>query len=189
VKTARRQGEFPDHRAFLLTQRNEIKPAIKDALADTASATHLTKKRRIQMKQFISTVFLMVFSQLAIAGHHEGGLKLEQRQAPAVLGVTSVTLGEVTTINAMGDMGEYGRVYVTYNLTQNSPTSGTVTGEGRGVQNSEIVFGSFSGYYQRDGAVLTMRNVVQLSDGSQNLDVVTLEPAKGEARVEAYILK
>jgi hypothetical protein len=34
-----------------------------------------------------------------------------------------------------------------------------------------------------------MRNVVQLSDGSQNLDVVTLEPAKGEARVEAYILK
>jgi hypothetical protein len=44
VKTARRQGEFPDHRAFLLTQRNEIKPAIKDALADTASATHLTKK-------------------------------------------------------------------------------------------------------------------------------------------------
>jgi hypothetical protein len=64
-----------------------------------------------------------------------------------------------------------------------------VTGEGRGVQNNEIVFGSFYGYYQRDGAVLTMRNVVQLSDGSQNLDVVTLEPAKGEARVEAYILK
>jgi hypothetical protein len=27
-----------------LTQRSEIKPAIKDALADTASATHLKKE-------------------------------------------------------------------------------------------------------------------------------------------------
>jgi hypothetical protein len=141
------------------------------------------------MKQAISAALLLVWSQLAMAGHHEGGLKLEQRQAPSVLGVTSVTLGEVTTINAMGDMGEYGKVYVTYNLTRTSPISGTVTGEGRGVQNNEIVFGSFSGYYQREGAVITMRNVVQISDGSQNLDVVTLEPAKGEARVEAYILK
>ena len=47
------------------------------------------------------------------------------------------------------------------------------------MQNNEIVFGRFSGYYQRQGAVITMHNVVQLGDGSQNLDVVTLEPAKG----------
>jgi hypothetical protein len=173
----------------LLQQKNEIKPVIEEPLARKASAIQSTRIRRIPMKQLIPAMLLMVLSQLAIAGHHEGSLKLEQRQAPSVMGVTSVTLGDVTTINATGDMGEYGKVYVTYNLTMNSPTSGTVTGEGRGIQNNDIVFGRFSGYYQREGAVITMRNIVQLSDGSQNLDVVTLEPAKSEARVEAYILK
>ncbi len=137
------------------------------------------------MKKLVLAIVMMAVSQLTVAD----ALTLQERQASAVLGVTSVTLGPVTTINAEGDMGEYGKVYVTYNLTQTSPTSGTVSGEGRGVQNNEIVFGRFSGYYQRQGAVITMHNVVQLGDGSQNLDVVTLEPAKGEARVDAYILK
>ena len=44
--------------------------------------------------------------------------------------VTSVILGDDgTTITATGDMGAYGKVYVTYNLKMTDITSGTVTGQ------------------------------------------------------------
>ena len=127
---------------------------------------------------------------VGLAGHHEGVLKLEKRQADAVMQVTSVILGDDgTTITATGDMGAYGKVYVTYNLKMTDMTSGTVTGQGRGVLNDDIAFGAFSGYYFREGAIITMHNIVQIDDGSQNLDVITLDTAKSEILVQAYVLK
>ena len=55
---------------------------------------------------------------------------------------------------ATGDMGVYGKVYTTYNLTMTDSTSGTVTGQGRGVLNNDIAFGTFAGFYFREGAIL-----------------------------------
>ena len=104
--------------------------------------------------------------------------------------VTSVILGDnSTTITATGDMGAYGKVYTTYNLTMTDSTSGTVTGQGRGVLNNDITFGTFAGFYFREGATITMHNIVQIGDGSQNLDVITLDTAKSEILVRAYVLK
>ena len=138
----------------------------------------------------LALLFSLIVPVVGLAGHHEGVLKLEKRQADAVMQVTSVILGDDgTTITATGDMGAYGKVYVTYNLKMTDVTSGTVTGQGRGVLNDEIAFGAFSGYYFREGAIITMHNIVQIDDGSQNLDVITLDTAKSELLVKAYVLK
>lgn len=94
-----------------------------------------------------------------------------------------------TTITATGNMGTYGKVYTTFELRSTDLTSGTVTGQGRGVINNDIAYGTFAGYYHREGAVITMHNIVQINDGSQNLDVITLDTASSEMLVKAYVLK
>ena len=62
--------------------------------------------------------------------------------------VTSVDLGqEKTTITASVAIKEYGKVYVTYNLTYNSGRiGGLVTGQGRGATTDDIAAGVFSGH-------------------------------------------
>mgnify|MGYP001161570377 FL=1 len=145
------------------------------------------------MKNSIKSLLLsltLLIPVAGIAGHHEGALKLEKRQADAVMQVTSVILGDdATTITATGDMGTYGKVYTTYNLTMTDSTSGTVTGQGRGVLNNDIAFGTFAGFYPREGAIITMHNIVQIGGGPQHLDVITLDTAKSEILVKAYVLK
>lgn len=87
------------------------------------------------MKNALIGFMLATIASNAYAGHHEEGeaLKLEKRQADAVMTLTNVNLGDkVSTISATGKMGVYGTVYVTYNLSYSSPTSGFVTGQGRG---------------------------------------------------------
>jgi len=37
--------------------------------------------------------------------------------------------------------------------------------------------------------LITMRHVVQLADGTQNLDIVTFKPLTKELVVSAYVLK
>ena len=85
----------------------------------------------------------------------------------------------------MGDMGNYGKVYATYNMEK----SGKTNGQGRGVMNDEVASADFVGHWFREGAVVTMHNIVQINDGSQNLDVITFDAAKNELLVKAYILK
>ena len=43
--------------------------------------------------------------------------------------------------------------------------------------------------WQMTDGVITMRHVVQLADGTQNLDVVTFTPLSKELIVSAYVLK
>ncbi|MFL2517387.1 MAG: hypothetical protein ACJ0Q8_00810 [Candidatus Azotimanducaceae bacterium] len=143
------------------------------------------------MRVFLLAVMALFASQVALAGHHEESLKLSKRQADAYLTVTSVNVGEdVTTISAMGDMGNYGKVYATYNMSYGPDRkSGKTFGQGRGVMNDEVASGDFVGHWFREGAVVTMHNIVQINDGSQNLDVITFDAAKNELLVKAYILK
>ena len=143
------------------------------------------------MRVFLLAVMALFASQAAVAGHHEQSLKLDKRQADAMMKVTSINLGDNgTTITATGDMGEYGKVYATYNLTRGADgVSGKVTGQGRGVMNNEVATGDFVGHWYREGAILTMHNIVQINDGSQNLNVITFDAAKNELLVKTYILK
>ena len=143
------------------------------------------------MKRLFMIISILITAQISQAGHHEEGKMLTKRQPDASMTVTSVDLGqEQTTITATGAMNEYGKVYVTYNLAYNSGQSGgLVTGQGRGATADNIAAGVFAGHWYRDGSKVIMRNVVQIDDGTQNLDVVTFDAVKTTLDVEVYILK
>ena len=143
------------------------------------------------MRILVLAVLALFASQATVAGHHEESLKLAKRQVDTTMTVTSINLGDNgTTITATGDMGEYGKVYTTYNLTRGADgVSGKVTGQGRGVMNNEVATGDFVGHWYREGSVLTMHNIVQISDGSQNLDVITFDAARNDLLIKVYILK
>ena len=155
---------------------------------DTAQ---LKKNKEPTMRILVLAVLALFASQATVAGHHEESLKLAKRQADTTMTVTSINLGDNgTTITATGDMGEYGKVYTTYNLARGADgVSGKVTGQGRGVMNNEVATGDFVGHWYREGSVLTMHNIVQISDGSQNLDVITFDAARNDLLIKVYILK
>jgi hypothetical protein len=146
-----------------------------------------------KMKYLAVIASLIMFSVTSIAGHHEGGegLKLEKRQADSVMTVTNVNLGDkITTISATGKMGVYGSVYVTYNLSYTSPTSGFVTGNGRGaIDTDSVVSGSFRGVWTREGSIVKIRQIVQINDGSQNFDVIDIDMLKDTFVIKAYSLR
>ena len=125
------------------------------------------------IRQTIITILsaaLLVLSHTAIAGHHESGLALAERQPAAVMNVTSVNLGtDVSTITAEGKMGKYGKVYATY---------------------ADTVFsGTFNGRWSQKGSTLTLRNVVDVDNGDKNLDIITFDTREDTLTVRAYILK
>ena len=137
----------------------------------------------------------LLISGLTYAGHHEegeGGLKLQPRQATSVLSVTSVDMGsDKTTITASGKMGEYGKVYVTYNMTYAADgVSGAVEGVGRGVVDADTVMtGRFTGVWRREGSTVTMHNTVNMNDGSPNFDVITFDARGDTLTHKVFVLK
>ena len=119
-------------------------------------------------------------------------LVLEARQDPAVMTVTSVELDAIGgTITAVGDMGEYGKVYTTYRMKLD-PQRGlyTISGEGRGfLADGSFASGQFNGVGFREGSVFTMYNTVNITGSTQNFDMVTFDALENTLTVKAYILK
>jgi len=146
------------------------------------------------MKKVLITFALLAFAHTAFGAHHGGdeALTLEKRQADAVMTITNVDLGDdITTISAKGKTGEYGTVYVTYHLRYNADLkSGFVTGSGRGAVDADTVLaGAFNGIWTRDGSIVKIRELVQISDGTQNLDVIDIDMLKDTFVIKAYTLK
>ena len=139
------------------------------------------------MKYFL----IIIISALLSVNANAEALNLEKRQPDTVMNMTSLTLGDdESIINAEGDMGVYGRVYVTFRLTYDvDRASGTVFGSGRGAAGDDIVVGTFSGRWEIINGTVTMRQVVALNDGTFNLDIVTFRPADRELIIRAYVLK
>ena len=135
-------------------------------------------------------VGLILLTPLALADG-QSDLGLEKRQPDAAMNVTSVDLGqEVTTVSAEGDMQGYGKVYVTYRLSYNGArTGGTVDGQGRGFTPEGYASGRFQGFWELVDGVIVMRNVVNITNGQINLDVITFNPLTRDLVVQAYILK
>ena len=145
------------------------------------------------MKNILLGSLILAFAAPAFSAHHESGdnLKLEKRQADAVMTITNVDIGdEISTISATGKMGEYGTVYVTYHLTYATRTSGFVSGNGRGaIDANNVAAGAFRGVWTRDGSIIKIRQVVQISDGTQNFDVIDIDMLKDTFIIKAYTLK
>ena len=78
-----------------------------------------------------------------------------------------------------------------FRLTYNADrVSGFVSGVGRGAIDSDTVLGgAFRGVWTRTGSIVQIRQVVQISDGSQNLDVIDIDILKDTFIIKAYTLK
>ena len=120
-----------------------------------------------------------------------GGITLQARQERTTMQVTSVEFrDEETVITAKGEMGTYGTVYTSYLLKYDSSgNGGTVSGQGRGVVDKDTFFsGTFSGVWKRDGSNILMRNLVNISDGTTNLDSITVNTGQRNLSIDVYVI-
>ena len=143
------------------------------------------------MNYVITIMVAMVMSSLAFAFADHHSLTLEARQARTELTITSLDLGdEVSVITAEANMGEYGKTYVSYHLTYNRDGSGGYyTVQGRGYIDENTFFsGSGAGTRVRDGHLVVMTGIVDISDGSQNLDKIIVNPLERTLTLDVYAL-
>ena len=143
------------------------------------------------MKKLSILLSALIFSNLYFADHH--ALALEARQERTEIELTSISLaGDSTTINAEAQMGVYGRVYMTFILASSESGSGTYTFEGRGYVDEETVFsGTGVGIWNRgsDGITIIMEQLINISDGTINLDRIVMDPLNRTATLDVYALK
>jgi len=119
------------------------------------------------------------------------GITLQERQDQTTMQITSVEFrDEETMITAQGEMGTYGTVYTSYLLKYDSTgNGGTVSGQGRGVVDKETFFsGKFSGVWKRDGSNILMRNLVNISDGTTNLDLIIVNTGQRSLSIDVYVI-
>ena len=139
------------------------------------------------MKKVLFGFLFLVFSNFAIADHH--ALNLEARQPRSNLEITSIQIGEdLSVITAEGASVEYGKVYATYYLSYDRDGSGgSYTVQGRGYVDANTLFSaSGAGRWLRDGHLVRMSGVVSISDGSQNIDVIVIDPLNRMLTVDVY---
>ena len=118
-------------------------------------------------------------------------ITLQARQERTTMQVTSVEFrDEETVITAQGEMGTYGTVYTSYLLKYDSSgNGGTVSGQGRGIVDKDTFFsGTFSGVWKRDGSNILMRNLVNISDGTTNLDSITVNTGQRNLSIDVYVI-
>ena len=144
------------------------------------------------MKKVLVTIFALWFSSSTFADGQGKKIAFEQRQDSAAMEVTSVHLTETGgTITAEGQMGTYGRTYVTYTLTARPDgTSGWVKVEGRGaMEDGSFASGAGLGIYSRDGTIFTIHFLVNMQDGTQNLDEVVFDAFTREFTHDVYVVQ
>ena len=118
-------------------------------------------------------------------------ITLQARQERTTMRVTSVEFrDEETVITAQGEMGTYGTVYTSYLLKYDSSgNGGTVSGQGRGIVDKDTFFsGTFSGVWKRDGSNILMRNLVNISDGTTNLDSIVVNTGQRNLSIDVYVI-
>ena len=118
-------------------------------------------------------------------------MTLQARQGRTTMQVTSVEFrDDETVITAQGEMGTYGTVYTSYLLKYDSSgNGGTVSGQGRGVVDEDtFLSGTFSGVWKRDGSNILMRNLVNISDGTTNLDSITVNTGQRNLSIDVYVI-
>jgi hypothetical protein len=135
---------------------------------------------------FALALFLSVGAHaFEVSGNHfEGKFKID-----------SMTVGEnevtVNASSAAADVGQYGKVYVSYTFTQNPyiPNSGTWKGHGRGMSpDGQLQAGILMGVWTRDGSVFNMKSVDSVTDGI-NYVQGTMDVLTGNIDLDIYPVK
>ena len=95
--------------------------------------------------------------------------------------------GGVISVKAIA--GKYGLVFITYNMSTNpnSKTQGTFTGRGMGIDDTgNREFAQRRGVWTREGTLLTLHSLDDLTDGTQNLCKSELNLSSGEFEMTFY---
>jgi hypothetical protein len=140
------------------------------------------------MKKYIFALALAISvgaHAFEVSGNHfEGKFKID-----------SMTVGEnevtVNASSAAADVGQYGKVYVSYTFTQNPyiPNSGTWKGHGRGMSpDGQLQAGILMGVWTRDGSVFNMKSVDSVTDGI-NYVQGTMDVLTGNIDLDIYPVK
>lgn len=144
------------------------------------------------MKKLLVTAFALWLSGSVFADGHGNKIAFEKRHGSAEMEVTSVHLTETGgTIMAEGQMGTYGRTYTTYTLTAIAGgTNGRAKISGRGaMEDGSFASGTGEGIYSRDGTVFTIHFLINMQDGTQNLDEVIFNAFTRELTHDVYIVR
>lgn len=82
-------------------------------------------------------------------------------------------------------------MYVSYHLTYNRDGSGGFySGQARAyIDENTMASGSLSGVWVRDGHLVRLTGVISISDGSQNLDFIVVDPLNRTMTIDAYAIK
>ena len=140
------------------------------------------------MKKYIFALALVLSvgaHAFEVSGNHfEGKFKID-----------SMTVGEnevtVNASSAAADVGQYGKVYVSYTFTQNPyiPNSGTWKGHGRGMSpDGQLQAGILMGVWTRDGSVFNMKSVDSVTDGI-NYVQGTMDVSTADIDLDIYPVK
>ena len=149
-------------------------------------------EKECSMKKLLVTVFVFCLAGSVLADDHGNKIAFEKRQDSAKMEVTSVHLTETGgTIMAEGQMGSYGRTYVTYTLTAiPGGTTGRVKVSGRGaMEDGSFASGNGEGIYSRNGTIFKIHFLVNMQDGTQNLDEVIFNAFTRELSHDVYIIQ
>ena len=144
----------------------------------------LYKFKGEKMKKYFITMALMLITTSTYA------LNVTGEHFDAKFKIDSITVGEnQSTINASSpDAGQYGKVYVSYNLTSSPGIegSGTWTGHGRGISPDGVLArGILRGVWTMDGKIISIKSLDSVSDGI-NYVQGTIDLISGDINLEVY---
>ena len=93
-----------------------------------------------------------------------------------------------TTIHAMTNMDDYGKVRFSITLVSSGDrTGGECYGSGRGAMTDGTFFsGSFSGRWRREGTEVVCRYVDLVSNGDMSLYIVRFDATQDEMAIEHH---
>ena len=119
-------------------------------------------------------------------------LTLEPRQEQSIMEITAAEIGEEQNVGHLeANMGAYGKVYATIIFKFNADRSGgTYTAQGRGfIDENTMLGGAGVGVWKREGSKAYLEEVVNISDGTQNLHRGVMDMMKKTLVLDAYILR
>ncbi|MFL2705492.1 MAG: hypothetical protein ACJ0GU_03805 [Gammaproteobacteria bacterium] len=136
------------------------------------------------MKKYFISMLLTLIATSAYAFEVSG------EHFDAKFKIDSITVGEnESTINASSpEVGQYGKVYVSYHLTSNPGIegSGTWTGHGRGISADGVLArGILRGVWTIDGKIISIKSLDSVTDGI-NYVQGTIDLVTGDINLKVY---
>ena len=119
-------------------------------------------------------------------------MELQQRQVDDIeFTITSVNPSpDSIEITASGPAGRYGNAFCSYVLESFDGISGFSHGNGRGFPDEgPMMTGNGPGLWRRDGNKIEIKQLVDIDNGDQNLDIITIDMHAKTVLIRSHILE